>query len=99
MKLDHFLTPHTQIERPKCETGNHQNPGGKMHAEISLTVAAALARARSPRARETKAKMNYWDFIKIETNKQNFCTAKDSVDKTQKTAYRMGQDICKCLIR
>jgi len=33
MKLDHFLTPYRKNkfkmdERPKCETGNHQNPRG-----------------------------------------------------------------------
>ena len=44
----------------------------------------------SVKARETKAKMNYWDFIKI----RSFCTAKDTVKKTQ-TTYRMGEDICK----
>ena len=38
------------------------------------------------KARETKAEMNYWDFIKI----RSFCTAKNS-----KTTYRMGEDICK----
>ena len=34
MNLDHFLTPYTKNkfkmdERPKCETGNHQNPRGE----------------------------------------------------------------------
>ena len=33
----------------------------------------------STKAKETKAKMNYWDFIKI----RNFCRAKDTVTKTK----------------
>ena len=34
----------------------------------------------STKAKETKAKMNYWDFIQI----RSFCTAKDTVNKTQR---------------
>ena len=34
----------------------------------------------SPKAKETKVKMNFWDFIKV----KNFCTAKGTVKKTKR---------------
>ena len=34
----------------------------------------------SPEARETKAKMNYWDLIKI----KSYCTAKEITSKTKR---------------
>ena len=36
----------------------------------------------SPEANKAKAKINYWDFIKI----KSFCTAKKTTNKTKKQA-------------
>ena len=34
----------------------------------------------SPKSKETKVEMNFWDFIKI----KSFCTAKETVNKTKR---------------
>ena len=57
---------------PQCKTGSHQNPRGESRQNLSDLARSNFLLNTSPKARETKAKMNYWDPINIKT----FCTAK-----------------------
>ena len=80
-------------ERPRCKTGSHQNPPGESRQKPLWSCLPQFLTNTSLEARETKAKMNYWDLIKI----QSFCTAKNSAKL--KATDRMGEDICKRHIR
>ena len=80
MNLDHFLTPYTKIKwikdlnvRPEIIKIVEESTG----SNFSDTGCSNILLGMSPEARETKAKINYWDYIKI----KGFCTAK----KTNKT--------------
>ena len=81
MNLDHFITPYTKINSkwmkdlnvrqeaikpPEEKTGNHLFD--LSHSNFLLDM--------SLEARETKAKMNYWDLIKMKT----FCTTKGTIN-------------------
>ena len=65
-------------ERPKCETGIYQNPRGEHRQPPFDLDHSNFLLDMSPKAKETKAKMNYWDFIKT----KSFWTAKEKVNKT-----------------
>ena len=77
-------------ERPLCETGIHQNSRGEIGNSLYDIGQSKLFNDTSPKARETKDKMNIWDYIKI----KSFCTPKETVKKT-KAAHGMGEYICK----
>ena len=79
MNLDHFLTPNTKINLKWMKDLNVRQEAIKILEEKAGKNLFDLA-CRSPEVRETKAKMNYWDLIKI----KSFCTAKETISKTKR---------------
>ena len=61
---------HESINIPEQRTGS--NVSGKYHSNIILDM--------SPEAKEIKAKINSWDFIKI----KSFCIAKETISKAKR---------------
>ena len=77
MNLDYFLTPYTKINSKWMKDLNvrqeaikilEENTGGNLFDLVWSNFLLDM----SPQARKTKAKINYWDFVKI----KSFCTVK-----------------------
>ena len=67
-------------ERPKCKIGSIKILEEKAGKSVFNLGRSNFLLDTSPEARETKAKMNYWDCIKI----KSFCTAKETISKTKR---------------
>ena len=75
MKLDHFLTPFTKINSKWIKGLNVRQETIKILEEkgeknLSDLSCSNFLLDTSPKARELKAKMNYWDLMKIKTSAQ-----------------------------
>ena len=67
-------------ESSNCETGNHQNPRQNIGSNLFDIGHSNFLLDTSLEARETKAKMNYGDFIKI----KSFCADEETINKTKR---------------
>ena len=85
MNLDHFLTPHTKINSKWMKDLSVRQEAIKIFKEKAGKNLFDFGHGNfllntSPEARETKAKMNYWDLIKI----KSFCIVKETISKTKR---------------
>ena len=85
MKVDHFLTPYTEIDSKWMKDLTMRQVSIKMLEEntgskLCDVCCSNVLRHMSPKARETTAKMNYWDSMNIES----FCPAKETVEETKR---------------
>ena len=85
MKLEHFLTPYTNINSKWIKDINVRPETIKLLAEnIGKTLSnmnhSRILYVPPPRISEIKAKINKWDLIKL----KSFCTTKETISKVKR---------------
>ena len=84
-KKDYFLTPYTRINSKwinnlNVRPPNHKTPKRKYRQVNSLTLFLVIFLDISPPTRETKEKINKWDYNKFKSS----CAAKKTINKTKR---------------
>ena len=81
MKVGHFLTPYTKIDSKWMKDLNVRQESIKILEENIGNNLFDIGHSNFFQdTSETKAKTNFWDFIKI----KSFCTTKEAVNKTRR---------------
>ena len=85
MKLVHSLMPYTKKNSKWMKDLNVRQESIRILEENTGNTLFELGHGNflqdtSLKGRESKAKMNYWDFIKV----RSFCIAKETVKKTKR---------------
>ena len=92
MKLEHSLTPYTKINSRWIKDPNIILESIKLQENTGRTLLDKSVNKSNfleiSKAKETKAKINKWDLIKL----KSICIANETIDKMKRT-YGMGENI------